>query len=66
MHQAVLDGDVQKLGVGDRARVDLVAEALVVVADFFERRPVFGAIGRERSSHGIDAEGEEAVELRME
>ena len=28
-----------------RARVDLFAKALVVFANFFERRPVFRAIG---------------------
>ncbi len=64
MHQAVLDSHVQKLRVRDRARVNLVAEALVVIADFFERRPVFGKITGERCSHRIDAEGEEPVELR--
>jgi hypothetical protein len=62
----VFYGYVQELRVSDCARVDLFPETLVVSLNFWQRRPVFGAIGRERCSYRVDPEGEEPVEVRME
>ena len=63
MHEAVFYSGVEKLGVRYRTCVNLFAEALVVTADFFLRMLVFWNITGVRRSHGINAKGEEPVEL---
>ncbi|CAM2143960.1 hypothetical protein PT2222_150196 [Paraburkholderia tropica] len=77
MHQTMLDRDVQQLprrvvhgGAGRQiepgeARVDTRTGVACVVAHGVETRPVRGDIGRQRAIDGIDAEGEQLVELRV-
>ncbi len=49
-----------------QCRIERRAHALAVAADRRGGGPVRGRVGREPAPHGIDAEGEQAVEFRRE
>ena len=66
MHEAMFEGDVEQLfrDFGEQL-IDLIAGAGVVALDLGEGGPVRRLVIGELAGRGIDAEGEEGVELRM-
>jgi hypothetical protein len=67
VHQAVLDGHAQELlrNVVQQL-VDGFAGALLVVRHVGQGRPIGGLVAGQLARWGVDAEGEQAVELRVE
>ena len=67
VHQAVLDGHVQKLLRNIvHQLVDDFARALLVVLHLRDRGPIRGLVARQFAGRRIDAEGEQAVERLVE